>query len=102
MAHTFNPRIWEAEAGRSLNLRPLYVSYRTAKATQRNPVLKTNKQKQKIKTKNILLLRLGMKVYTYNSTFNRLRQESFKSEVSLCYKARPCLKKAGDVVELLA
>ena len=39
VAHTFNPSTWEAEAGEFLSLRPVYrVSYRTARATQRNPV----------------------------------------------------------------
>ena len=51
VAHTFNPSTWEAEAGASLssiesNL--VYkVSSRTARATQRNPVSKQNKAKQK-------------------------------------------------------
>jgi hypothetical protein len=42
VVHTFNPTTWEAEAGG-------FLSLRTARATQRNPVLK-NKTKQK-KTK---------------------------------------------------
>jgi hypothetical protein len=49
--HTFNPSTWEAEAGgwiskfeASLVYR---VSSRTARATQRNPVSKTNKQTNK-------------------------------------------------------
>jgi hypothetical protein len=42
VVHTFNPSIWEAEAGGSL-------SSRTARATQRNPVSrKQNKKKKKI------------------------------------------------------
>ena len=36
-AHTFNPSTWEAEAGR-------FLSSRTAKATQKNPVKKKKKK----------------------------------------------------------
>jgi hypothetical protein len=46
VAHVFNPRTWEAEAGRFLSSRPSLVykvSSRTARATQRNPVSKKNK-----------------------------------------------------------
>ena len=44
VAHAFNPSTWEAEAEFKASL--VYrVSSRTARATQRNPVLKkTNKQ----------------------------------------------------------
>jgi hypothetical protein len=39
LVHTFNPSTWEAEAGRSLSLRPAWsvepASSRTAKATHR-------------------------------------------------------------------
>ena len=45
VAHAFNPSTWEAEASLVYT-----VSSRTARATQRNPVLK-NKTKQN-KTKN--------------------------------------------------
>ena len=48
-AHAFNPSIWEAEAGRFLSLRPAWstkVSSRTARATQRNPVSKSQKKKR--------------------------------------------------------
>jgi hypothetical protein len=38
VAHAFNPSTWEAEAGRLL-------SSRTARDTQRNPVLKKKKMK---------------------------------------------------------
>jgi hypothetical protein len=45
VAHAFNPSTWEAEAGG-------FLSSRTAKATQRNPVSKKTKQnKTKQKTK---------------------------------------------------
>jgi hypothetical protein len=52
VAHTFNPSTWEAEAGESLSSEfeaslVYRVSYRTARAIQRNPVSKTNKQTQK-------------------------------------------------------
>ena len=48
VAHAFNPSNWEAEAGLIYK-----VSFRTARATQRNPDSKTkqNKTKQKNKTK---------------------------------------------------
>ena len=52
MAHAFNPRTWEAEAGEFLSSRPAWstelVSSRTARATQRNPVLKNQKKRKKI------------------------------------------------------
>jgi hypothetical protein len=41
VVHAFNPSTWEAEAGGFLGSRPAW----TARATQRNPVLK-NKTKQ--------------------------------------------------------
>jgi hypothetical protein len=43
-----NPSTWKAEAGRSLSLRPAWsrVSFRTTRATQRNPVLKHLKKKK--------------------------------------------------------
>ena len=47
MVHVFNPRNWEAEAGGFLEFQasPVYrVSFRTARATQKNPVLKNKKQ----------------------------------------------------------
>ena len=53
VAHAFNPSTWEAETGRFLKFGAslIYrVSSRTARAIQRNPVLKnqkTNKQKNK-------------------------------------------------------
>jgi hypothetical protein len=40
VAHTFNPSTWEAEAGG-------FLSLRTARATQRNPVSKKKKKKKK-------------------------------------------------------
>jgi hypothetical protein len=48
VAHAFNPSTWEAEAGE-------FLSLRTARATQRNPVSKnkqTNKQTNKTKQTN--------------------------------------------------
>ena len=50
MVHVFNPRNWEAEAGGFLEFQasPVYrVSFRTARATQKNP---KNKNKNKTKT----------------------------------------------------
>jgi hypothetical protein len=59
VAQAFNPSTQEAEAGRFLSSRPSLVykvSSRTARATQRNPVSKnqkqTNKQQQKNKQTN--------------------------------------------------
>ena len=49
--HTFNPRTWEAEAGRQIcefEASLVYrVSSRTAKATKRNTVLKNQEKKEK-------------------------------------------------------
>ena len=46
--HTFDPSTWEAETGRSLSSRPVWLVYRvssrTIRAIQRNPVLKTKKR----------------------------------------------------------
>jgi hypothetical protein len=39
VAHAFNPSTWESEAGR-------FLSSRTARATQRNPVLRKKKKKR--------------------------------------------------------
>lgn len=47
----FNPRIWEAEAGGSLEFEANLVcraSYKRAKATQRNPVSERQRQKNRI------------------------------------------------------
>jgi hypothetical protein len=51
VVHAFNPSTWEAEAGGFLSSRPeaslVYkVSSRTARAIQRNPVLKKKKDKK--------------------------------------------------------
>ena len=50
VAHTFIPRAQETEAGGSLELKTSLVyrvSSRTARATQRNPVSKNQKEKKK-------------------------------------------------------
>jgi hypothetical protein len=52
VAHAFNPSTWEAEAGGFLEFEASLVyrvSSRTARATQRNPVLKNKKQKTNTK-----------------------------------------------------
>jgi hypothetical protein len=57
VTHAFNPSTWEAEAGRFLRLRPSLVyrvSSRTARATQRNPVLKNQTKKSEQNIKKIL------------------------------------------------
>jgi hypothetical protein len=55
VVHAFNPSTWEAEAGGFLNSRPpgLQVSFRTARATQRNPVSEKNKKQNKKQTKSL-------------------------------------------------
>ena len=56
VVHAFNLSTWEAEAGGFLSLRPAWstrVSFRTARATQRNPVSKNQKKKKKKKEKKI-------------------------------------------------
>jgi hypothetical protein len=51
VAHAFNPSTPEAEAGRFLRSRLVYkVSFRTARAIQRNPVSEKNKTKQNKQT----------------------------------------------------
>jgi hypothetical protein len=50
LAHAFNPSTQEAEAGGFLSLRPAWsteLSSKTARATQRNPVLKKQKKKER-------------------------------------------------------
>jgi hypothetical protein len=42
VVHACNPSIWEAEAGR-------FLSSRTARATQRNPVSKNQKRKKEVR-----------------------------------------------------
>jgi hypothetical protein len=52
VAHAFNPSTWEAEAGGSLEFEACLVyrmSSRTARATQKNPVLKNQKKKKERK-----------------------------------------------------
>ena len=52
VAHAFNPSTPEAEAGRFLRSRLVYkVSFRTARAIQRNPVSKNKTTKKQNKTK---------------------------------------------------
>lgn len=50
VAYTFNPNIWEVEAGGSLDFEgSLFyrLNSRTARATQRNPVLKKKKKPER-------------------------------------------------------
>ena len=44
MVHAFNPSTWKAEAGEFLSSRPAWSTARTARALQRNPVLKGEKK----------------------------------------------------------
>jgi hypothetical protein len=46
VAHAFNPSTWEAEAGGFLASLVYRVNSRTARAIQRNPVLKNQKKKK--------------------------------------------------------
>jgi hypothetical protein len=51
VVHAFTPSTWEAQAGRALEFeaRLAYImSCRTARATQKNPVLKKQTNKHKI------------------------------------------------------
>jgi hypothetical protein len=83
VAHTSNPSPWEAEGGRFLVYR---VSSRTARVTQRNPVLKTKQNKTKTKTKtknsynlltfafeNLLFIKYFKIMISYNSIFKWIR-----------------------------
>jgi hypothetical protein len=45
--HNFNPSTWEAEAGRFLSSNWSTLSFRTARATQKNPVSEKTKQTNK-------------------------------------------------------
>jgi hypothetical protein len=55
VVHTFNPSTWEGGRGRLISEFESSLVYkvnsRTARAIQRNPVLKKKKQKQKQKNK---------------------------------------------------
>jgi hypothetical protein len=58
VAHAYNPSTWEAEAGEFLEFKASLVyrvSSRTARATQRNPVSKNQKNKT-TKNKEIVIL----------------------------------------------
>jgi hypothetical protein len=54
VVHIFNPSTLEAEAGRSLSLRPAWSTAcsRIARATQRNPVWKQNQTNKNNSTQN--------------------------------------------------
>jgi hypothetical protein len=67
VTHAFNPSTWEAEAGGFLVYR---VSSRTARAIQRNPVLKKK-----------------------NKNNNKKRQEDQKFDTSMDYYMTPCFIK---------
>jgi hypothetical protein len=51
---TFNPKTWEAEAGRSLSLRPAWSTEEAPGQTEiyRNPILKNQSDLKKNKNKN--------------------------------------------------
>jgi hypothetical protein len=88
VAHAFNPSTWEAEAGG-------FLSSRTARATQRNPVLKkqktkTNKAKQqqqkRIKNMGTCSSYFSFTVIKYCNQGNREKREyicAFGSKRSL-------------------
>jgi hypothetical protein len=68
VAHAFNPSSWEAEADRFLSSRPAWtrVSSRSARAIQRNPVLKNQKKikNKKIKSKKVIFQQAQKKIAT--------------------------------------
>jgi hypothetical protein len=67
VAHAFNPSTWEAEAGGFQVASLVYrVSFRTARATQRNPVSKNQKKKKK---KNSWAWRDGLEVKSASSSY---------------------------------
>ena len=76
VVHTFNPSLLEAQAGRSMVKANLVyrVSSRTAKAAQRNPVLKKQQQKQ-TKTKAVPLLLGAMALSSCHATYTSLSPE---------------------------
>jgi hypothetical protein len=68
VAHAFNPRTWEAEAGGfEFEVSLVYrVSSRTARATQRNPVSKNQNQPNKQTNKGI-----SIHILNYQGTANQ-------------------------------
>jgi hypothetical protein len=79
VAHTFNPRTWkEAEFEASLVYK---VSSRTARATQRNPVLKNQNQNQKKKKK---------KNREEQNPYKTNHEKGFISFQNQCWGKQPC------------
>jgi hypothetical protein len=69
IAHVFNPSTQEAEAGRSLSLRPGYrVSSWTARATQRKE-RKRKRRKERGKKKTLSLFLLGSCQFYYSTKY---------------------------------
>ena len=59
VAHAFNPSTWDAEAGGFIEFETSLVyrvSSRTARATQRNPVSKNQKEKKKTDKMSVICL----------------------------------------------
>ena len=56
MAHTFNPRTWEAEVGEFQGSLVYKVCSRTARATERNPVSKKTKKERKKEKENLFVI----------------------------------------------
>jgi hypothetical protein len=92
--HSFNPSTREAEAGGFLSSRPAWfykVSSRTAKATQRDPVSKNQKQNNKNKNKN-----KNKKTYISMDRVGTVSGDWLQCEISVRCRARPQLASKND------
>jgi hypothetical protein len=63
MAHDFNPSTWKAERGRWISECEASQVYRTARATQRNPVSKKKKKKKKPTSKHQVFIGSHVMMY---------------------------------------
>jgi hypothetical protein len=96
--HAFNPSTWEAEAGRFLSSRPSLVnkmSSRTTRATQRNPVSKSQKKRKEKKKKTALTI--AGNTYPNNHAYNSFFGAAELSTLSL---ATMEVKSFGDVRDI--
>lgn len=91
MVHAFNPSTLEAESGQP----DLQTEFQDSQATQKNPGLKTKKEKDTYTKCNRLSKYLSNPeemAYTHN-TNTQETDIQIKSEDSLGYIVRPCLKQ---------